>query len=277
MLQKVRQGQRQARARAHRRREHPRGVLRARPRLHRPARLHRRARRARREVHQGPARLHRRVPDDRGQGGRLAFTLAHEGGHWYLHRPLIEMEQVTATLFGKDDVKQPTIFCRSSQKKAPAEWQADRFAAALLMPAADVRATVRALCGDTLPTWEDVEAKRKARVLDEKLRDLATEVMTKGNHERVERGDALPPPGPEPRPRRVQPAEEPAVAARLCRAWSVHGLVHRRRRHAAHRHRPNPTSASRRPLRSRGGLSHATFTLDTSPPPSRCKPCSPGT
>jgi Zn-dependent peptidase ImmA (M78 family) len=96
------------------------------------------------------------------------------------------MEQVTATLFGKDDVrKQPTIFCRSSQKKAPAEWQADRFAAALLMPAADVRATVRALCGDTLPTWEDVEAKRKARVLDEKLRDLATEVMTKGNFTNV--------------------------------------------------------------------------------------------
>ena len=39
-----------------------------------------------------------------GKEGRLAFTLAHEGGHWYLHRPLIEMEQVTATLFGKDDV-----------------------------------------------------------------------------------------------------------------------------------------------------------------------------
>ena len=77
-----------------------------------------------------------------GKEGRLAFTLAHEGGHWYLHRPLIEMDQVTATLFGKDDVpKQPTIFCRSSQKKAAAEWQADRFAAALLMPAADVRAT----------------------------------------------------------------------------------------------------------------------------------------
>jgi hypothetical protein len=53
------------------------------------------------------------------------------------------------------------------------------------MPAADVRATVRALCGDTLPTWEDVEEKRKARVLDEKLRDLATEVMTKGNFTNV--------------------------------------------------------------------------------------------
>ncbi len=33
-----------------------------------------------------------------GKEGRLAFTLAHEGGHWYLHRPLIEMEQVTASL-----------------------------------------------------------------------------------------------------------------------------------------------------------------------------------
>ena len=121
-----------------------------------------------------------------GKEGRLAFTLAHEGGHWYLHRPLIEMEQVTAPLFGKEQVReQPTIFCRSSQKKAPAEWQADKFAACLLMPAADVRATVRALYGDKPPTWEGVEAKRKARELDDNLRDLATEVMAKGNFTNV--------------------------------------------------------------------------------------------
>jgi Zn-dependent peptidase ImmA (M78 family) len=121
-----------------------------------------------------------------GKEGRLAFTLAHESGHWQLHRPLIEAAEVTAPLFSKDDLpEQPTILCRSSQKKAPVEWQADRFAACLLMPAADVRATVRALYGDKLPTWEDVEAKRKARELDEKLRDLATEVMARGSFTNV--------------------------------------------------------------------------------------------
>ncbi len=122
-----------------------------------------------------------------GKEGRLAFTLAHEGGHWQLHRPLIEASKVTPWLFSstENQPEQPTILCRQSQKKARAEWQADRFAAALLMPAADVRATVRALCGDTLPSWEHVEAKRKAREIDENLRDLAAEVMECGKFTNV--------------------------------------------------------------------------------------------
>lgn len=124
--------------------------------------------------------------DLEGKEGRLAFTLAHEGGHWQLHRPLIEADQVTAPLFSKGEIKeQPAIVCRSSQKKAPAEWQADKFAACLLMPAADVRATVRALCGDQLPTWERIEERRKNRELDERLRDLATEVMERGGFSNV--------------------------------------------------------------------------------------------
>ncbi len=34
-----------------------------------------------------------------GNEGRFCFTLAHETGHWVLHRPLIEMEKVTVPLF----------------------------------------------------------------------------------------------------------------------------------------------------------------------------------
>lgn len=120
------------------------------------------------------------IPAGRGRltlRGGLPVTGAHGAEPVaVLHDALLELHRLAQA---------DAIFCRSSQKKAPAEWQADRFAAALLMPAADVRATVRALCGDTLPTWEDVEAKRKARVLDEKLRDLATEVMAKGNFTNV--------------------------------------------------------------------------------------------
>src|SRR5690349_11855069 len=52
------------------------------------------------------------------QEGRFAFTLAHEAGHWHLHRPLIEAEQVTAPLFAKGEMReQPAIVCRTSQKK----------------------------------------------------------------------------------------------------------------------------------------------------------------
>ena len=53
------------------------------------------------------------------------------------------------------------------------------------MPAADVRATVRALSGDQLPTWERIEERRKNRELDERLRDLATEVMERGGFSNV--------------------------------------------------------------------------------------------
>ena len=124
--------------------------------------------------------------DLEGKEGRLAFTLAHETGHWELHRPLIEAAQVTAPLFAKGDMpEQPSIVCRSTQKKAPAEWQADKFAACLLMPATEVRATVRALCGDRLPTWEGVEERRKNRELDERLRDLAAEVTARGGFTNV--------------------------------------------------------------------------------------------
>lgn len=116
-----------------------------------------------------------------GREGRLAFTIAHEIGHWQLHRPLIDAEAVTAPLFAMGEVsRQPTIVCRTGSKREPAEWQADKFAACLLMPAADVRASVRALYGEVLPMWEGVEARRKAHLLDEQLQDLAGEVIEQG-------------------------------------------------------------------------------------------------
>lgn len=119
--------------------------------------------------------------DLEGKEGRLAFTLAHEAGHWELHRPIIEANRATAPLFSAGDMpEQPAILCRSSQKP-PVEWQADRFAASLLMPSVDVRATVRAVCGDKLPSWEGLEERRKNRELDERLRDLAGEVICQGS------------------------------------------------------------------------------------------------
>ena len=64
--------------------------------------------------------------------GRYRFTLGHEGGHWRLHRPLVEANRGQESLFG--DTHQPIVVCRSSQSKERVELQADLYASCLLMP-----------------------------------------------------------------------------------------------------------------------------------------------
>ncbi|MBM3773420.1 MAG: ImmA/IrrE family metallo-endopeptidase [Acidimicrobiia bacterium] len=66
------------------------------------------------------------------QEGRYRFTLGHEVGHWDLHRDLVAGPVGQGNLF---DPSEPVpIVCRSSERSQPIERQADRFAAALLMP-----------------------------------------------------------------------------------------------------------------------------------------------
>lgn len=65
--------------------------------------------------------------------GRYHFTLAHEVGHWRLHRPYYFKNPAERLLFD-DGSPRPDVICRSSKRKQPVEWQADAFAAALLMP-----------------------------------------------------------------------------------------------------------------------------------------------
>lgn len=79
------------------------------------------------------------------QEGRLCFTMAHEVGHWQLHRPLYEMDKVSSSLFGTKEPR-PAFLCRSSQKPRP-EMQADKFAALLLMPSRFVREAFAAVNG----------------------------------------------------------------------------------------------------------------------------------
>jgi hypothetical protein len=76
-------------------------------------------------------------PDERpGASGRFRFTLAHEIGHWGLHRSLFSPKDPHDDLFRRSSG--PSIVCRTSQRKEPIEWQADAFAAALLMPRSEV-------------------------------------------------------------------------------------------------------------------------------------------
>ncbi len=63
--------------------------------------------------------------------GRYRFTLAHEMGHWRLHREHLMNDPTAASLFEQNSA--PAFVCRSSEKP-PEEWQADQFAACVLMP-----------------------------------------------------------------------------------------------------------------------------------------------
>jgi hypothetical protein len=67
------------------------------------------------------------------QPGRERFTKAHEIGHWVLHIDKSVLDQ--PSLFGDGDETQDAILCRDGDKSR-LEWQANRFAAALLMPKA---------------------------------------------------------------------------------------------------------------------------------------------
>lgn len=60
--------------------------------------------------------------------GRYNYTLAHELGHWELHREyIIGPDLNTPNQSG-------VILCRTRDRKEPVEFQADRFASYLLMP-----------------------------------------------------------------------------------------------------------------------------------------------
>jgi Zn-dependent peptidase ImmA (M78 family) len=70
--------------------------------------------------------------NDSQHEGRMAFTCAHEVGHWELHR---EWVNAVARSEGGEDV----ILCRAKDAKQPIEWQADYFAGCLLIPEKDVK------------------------------------------------------------------------------------------------------------------------------------------
>ena len=66
--------------------------------------------------------------------GRYRFTLAHEAGHWRLHRQLFQRQSNQLSLI-PEGVDRPEYICRSSDTD-PIEYQANRFASCLLMPRA---------------------------------------------------------------------------------------------------------------------------------------------
>ncbi|MBM3586690.1 MAG: ImmA/IrrE family metallo-endopeptidase [Alphaproteobacteria bacterium] len=84
--------------------------------------------------------------------GRYRFTLAHEVGHWWLHRPFFAKDPAQASFF--NEPAPASVVCRSSQAKEPVEWQADFYASSLLMPRKVVMAS-----------WDEMFPDRRPRVI----------------------------------------------------------------------------------------------------------------
>ena len=80
--------------------------------------------------------------------GRLCFTLAHEAGHWVMHRKFVDLACRDGGF----------IFCRTRDAKKPMEWQADYFASCLLMPEAFVRDAFARVCGPQPLVLHNVES-----------------------------------------------------------------------------------------------------------------------
>ena len=84
--------------------------------------------------------------------GRFRFTLAHESGHWRLHRRLFTNSPAQIPLFGGPTP--PSFICHSNEDSKREEWQANFYAACLLMPRKLVFAA-----------WDAMFPDRKQRVL----------------------------------------------------------------------------------------------------------------
>jgi Zn-dependent peptidase ImmA (M78 family) len=81
--------------------------------------------------------------------GRYRFSVAHEIGHWRLHRSYVVKDAHQASLF--DGSPEPTVICRFSEAKEPIEWQADFFSSCLLMPRRRVHEEWKECLGRTCP------------------------------------------------------------------------------------------------------------------------------
>ncbi len=92
--------------------------------------------------------------------GRYRFTVAHELGHWELHRHYFLADAAQISLF--DEEPKPPIVCRTSSRKDPMEWQADHFAGYLLMPGEMV-----------FKAWEEYHGNREPYIAEKEMAGLS--------------------------------------------------------------------------------------------------------
>jgi hypothetical protein len=83
--------------------------------------------------------------------GRYNFTVAHEVGHWRLHRAQLIEDPNERALF--ESGGKPAFVCRDGDS-VPEEWQANTFAGCLLMPRTLVRTGWEDWRGDDAPVQD---------------------------------------------------------------------------------------------------------------------------
>jgi hypothetical protein len=96
--------------------------------------------------------------------GRYNFTVAHEIGHWQLHRRYKLSRPAPMLPFGSGEIAAPTYVCRSNTRNR-AEIQANLFASSLLMPKPMVVGSWRELYGDH-PMTTDMLRQRGIALVD---------------------------------------------------------------------------------------------------------------
>jgi len=101
--------------------------------------------------------------------GRYHFTLAHEAGHWRLHRQYYQHRADQQSLL-LDGTEQPSYVCRSTDR-SPVEIQANRFAASLLMPRDMIKQAWHEWRGNMEPIYlSDLRANQRQILTAEMLR-----------------------------------------------------------------------------------------------------------
>lgn len=113
--------------------------------------------------------------------GRYHFTLAHEAGHWRLHRRIYQRRK-DQPLLKLEGMEQPDYVCRSSDT-SPIEWQANYFAACLLLPRHMVKRVWHDMYGDIHPVYlADLRAQATVQATDETLLDNAARPLAAQFH-----------------------------------------------------------------------------------------------
>lgn len=115
--------------------------------------------------------------------GRFSFTLAHEVGHWCLHRDWLPSPAAGDLFSPRRD--SASVVCRSRLAKLPAETQADMFAAALLMPPSLVRTAFRLATREEHVVMPGCDVPMPANDVVVAWRDLAKTVIDSGNFTNV--------------------------------------------------------------------------------------------
>lgn len=104
--------------------------------------------------------------------GRYRFTLAHEAGHWRLHRHLFQKPANQLTLL-RENAERPEYICRSGSTE-PIEYQANRFASCLLMPKEMMKRAWSEWRADMAPIYlTDLRAGTSRKVPDDLMLENA--------------------------------------------------------------------------------------------------------